>query len=189
MGIDNLYMDCETHWSKIHPLYAYFKRRSLGHISATERMLSQHRADVIRLALDSLLSPSTDSLLSTKQKAMSKPFDPTKPVQTRDGRKVRILDVNLKSNIGNIVAAIQRPGSDQENVRVLYADGHFSSSGSELPLDLVNVRAKQTVTVYVSLFKDGSFSVTRFKEHATQATLGAIAQRTFNLEITEGDTL
>lgn len=126
---------------------------------------------------------------------MSKPFDPNKPVQTREGGTARIVDTNLKGPNGNILAIITRTGlpDKSEQHRAYYSDGSYSPSREPNPVDLVNLLHKQIVTVYVSLFGDGTYSVTRFPDSAGEnpGVYGAflIAQKTFNLEITEGDQL
>lgn len=70
-----------------------------------------------------------------------KPFDPTKPVQTRDGRKARILATDFKTNSGrSIVAAIVIHSNDHEMAGLRYPDGRVSSvEGKTADGDLINV--------------------------------------------------
>ena len=72
-------------------------------------------------------------------------FDPTKPVQTRNGYPVRVLCTDLKdyTNKGRTLAvAIQfsSPSGDYEGLAVRYADGlSFHGAPYTHNLDLVNV--------------------------------------------------
>jgi hypothetical protein len=72
---------------------------------------------------------------------MEKKFDPTKPVQTRDGRKARIVATGLNCIQGSIVAVVTHQDGGE------YA-GHFFDDGryilgEEGDLDLVNVPEKR----------------------------------------------
>ena len=49
-------------------------------------------------------------------------FDPTKPVQTRDGRKARIICTDLNNPAFRIVAVIDHPGG--EYVETYYSNGY-----------------------------------------------------------------
>lgn len=78
-------------------------------------------------------------------------FDPTKPVQTRDGRPARILCVDAKiSKTAPIVALVDRPGEDGELLDFYDADGRASCSISG-GNDLVNV--PQTVGRWIHLYR------------------------------------
>lgn len=88
-----------------------------------------------------------------------KPFDPKKPVQTRDGRKARVLAVNLKGACP-IAAAIE--DSDEEFVTQFFTSGRLSSEG-DTPDDLVNPVHK--VPIWVNVYSDGSY-----EPHATSAS-------------------
>jgi len=67
---------------------------------------------------------------------MTKPFDPSKPVQTRDGRKARIL---CTDKVGHhpIVALVMSSYSSEENT--FYYDEEGCISEVPNPLDLVNI--------------------------------------------------
>lgn len=68
---------------------------------------------------------------------MNKPFDPTKPVQTRDGKKARIICSDLKGRDCSIVG-LYTIKSGKEQVRYYQEDG--TAPGDIFPnLDLVNV--------------------------------------------------
>lgn len=67
-------------------------------------------------------------------------FDPKKPVQTRDGRKVRIVCTDAKASDQYPILALVEEQSGYE-CTVLYSEsGRYRASKSdEHPLDLVNV--------------------------------------------------
>jgi hypothetical protein len=75
-------------------------------------------------------------------------LDLSRPVQTRDGRSVRILCTDLKNNKFPIVAALV----DEFGVEYAYqyeTDGTFKQGGGEL--DLINVPTKRTIWCNVYL--------------------------------------
>lgn len=89
-------------------------------------------------------------------------FDPTKPVQTRDGRKARILCTDkmtaLKPDGPNIVALVQIPEGIEEQAYSYRPDGTcFSAYREDGRLDLVNIpeRTYKYENVYVST--DGKY--------------------------------
>lgn len=73
-------------------------------------------------------------------------FDPSKPVQTRDGRKARIICTDRASSVGRcIVALVSIPESEDggdcyESISFHFADGKHSSGEGH---DLVNVKTKK----------------------------------------------
>lgn len=68
-------------------------------------------------------------------------FDPTKPVQTRDGRKARILCTDLKGREPYTIVATHRNKSDEdvEYVSTFTAEGRMFGSEQCNPNDLVNI--------------------------------------------------
>jgi len=67
-------------------------------------------------------------------------FDPTKPVQTRDGRKVRILCTDLKGREPfTIVAAHEGLNSPCETVATFTSEGAILSAAMQSQCDLVNI--------------------------------------------------
>lgn len=67
-------------------------------------------------------------------------FDPTKPVQTRDGRPARVLGTDLETVSGEtIVAAIKSFNGDA--ISTFFANGRLLSEG-EHRSDLVNIPEK-----------------------------------------------
>jgi hypothetical protein len=76
---------------------------------------------------------------------MEKKFDPTKPVQTRDGRKARIVATGLNCIQGSIVAVVTHQDGG-EYASHFFDDGRYIS-GVEGDLDLVNVPEKRGLWV------------------------------------------
>jgi hypothetical protein len=73
-------------------------------------------------------------------------FDPTKPVQTRDGRPARILDAAIKNPLYPIAAVYLGDSSTGEPPReivAIYTKDGFYSEGDTCPCDLVNVPIKK----------------------------------------------
>lgn len=68
-------------------------------------------------------------------------FDPTKPVQTRDGRKVRILCRDFKSPDYSIIGLIER-GADDEQVQSWTNSGRAYTDSIVNPDDLINIPAE-----------------------------------------------
>ena len=80
---------------------------------------------------------------------MTKPFEPTKPVQTRDGRKARILCKDLNSDVYTIVAATME-NNGTESVRLYTNTGQILVGKPNHDLDLVNIpkRTSRWTNVY-----------------------------------------
>jgi hypothetical protein len=70
-------------------------------------------------------------------------IDFTKPVQTRDGRKVRILCTDAKSAAGAIVGLVISAGN-QEYVEHWFSDGCFMADKTNDDRDLINVPPPKT---------------------------------------------
>ena len=64
-------------------------------------------------------------------------LDLTKPVQTRDGRKVRVLCTDMKSEHDTVVGLVETGGI--ESTSTWQSDGRFFSNLGEDRLDLINV--------------------------------------------------
>ena len=67
---------------------------------------------------------------------MNKPFDPTKPVQTRDGRKARIICTDYKGF--KPIIAIITTEEDSESVFCYESNGRFTDP-TKGELDLINI--------------------------------------------------
>lgn len=66
-----------------------------------------------------------------------KPFDPAKPVRTRDGRVARIVCTDSKSKFGPIVALV---GPDDES-QFYQSNGHYLADSPHY-YDLINVEPR-----------------------------------------------
>lgn len=92
-----------------------------------------------------------------------KKFDPTKPVQTRDGRKARILCTDMKNDTYPIGAAVMQ-GEGREVIRTYTADGHERANVRDNDEDLVNVPEETVEWLnYYGLFQYPSTHRTREK--------------------------
>jgi hypothetical protein len=87
------------------------------------------------------------------------PFDPTKPVQTRDGRKVRIICTDAK-DCQPIIALITEKGCEMP--RQYDLNGSFFYDGRECQTDLVNV--PETKSFWSNVYDDGP----RFPYHSRE---------------------
>ena len=65
-------------------------------------------------------------------------FDPTKPVQTRDGRKARIICTDAKQNKYPIVALVTI-NDEIEDVRSYTESGYFYAFENNSAFDLINI--------------------------------------------------
>lgn len=90
-------------------------------------------------------TPSRSVCMCQEPKEEHKCFDPTKPVQTRDGRKARILITDLQ-NQTPIVAAITSE-CDVENAYHYGIKGNFCDMDIEHRYDLVNIPQKRWVSL------------------------------------------
>lgn len=94
-------------------------------------------------------------------------FDPTKPVQTRDGRKARILCTDAEEPTP-IVALVTGRYISGEFVAKFRTDGSFHLKGSE-ETDLINVPEEETLYLPVRRSKDGVlFSAWPMRELAAE---------------------
>ena len=90
-------------------------------------------------------------------------IDFNKPVQTRDGRKVRILCTDMDGEPDTVVGIVG-DGPHNELVHSWKANGHFMFDDVEEPLDLINV--PETRVVWVNMYPDGVASFYSMKEDA-----------------------
>ena len=79
---------------------------------------------------------------------MSKPFDPTKPVRTRDGRPARIICTDRRGPFP-IVALLKSYGG--EEVRSYDQNGQFADRGPGVANDLLNIPEK--IEGYVNVYR------------------------------------
>lgn len=115
-----------------------------------------------------------------------KPFDPTKPVQTRDGRKARIVCTDAKSEYP-IVALVLENGVEEHSRHTIC--GHWWSSKMDCNNDLVNIPIKHKRTIFLNVYKD--YIVTHESEYKAKASIspGIIASIKFEIEFEEGEGL
>lgn len=123
-----------------------------------------------------------------------KPFDPTKPCQTRDGRKVRILctDAELtyvgrKHPIVGLVEEYQSPDTWDAN-------GKYDSVDQESKFDLINIPEKRKLTGWVNVYQNGDLAHHESKLAADQNRsvyycIACLDLSKYNIEFTEGEGL
>lgn len=126
---------------------------------------------------------------------MNKPFDPTKPVQTRDGRPVRILSTQSKFVFMGVSQPIIAEGLDKHgNVSLSNCgiDGRVYP-GFESSCDLINIPEKKKLTGHVNINMSGAISVWSTRDMADfNKSLGRIAcldLSKYNIEYEEGEGL
>lgn len=85
----------------------------------------------------------------------NKPFDPTKPVQTRDGRAARILATDAKNACYPIIAVIQTSAGEKPQSYTL--EGRFCFGVTD-DTDLVNVPEGRVLECWINAYPDGTFS-------------------------------
>lgn len=87
-------------------------------------------------------------------------FDPTKPVQTRDGKPARILCTDFKSNDHDLpIAAAVMLEYGNEAVCFYTVSGLFHDNALISSLDLVNVSVLHTREFWINLYPAGSNSM------------------------------
>lgn len=102
---------------------------------------------------------------------MTKPFDPTKPVQTRDARSVRILCTNLQAV--QPVAAAVRESDGHEHVEYFFLSGAYYASSALSPTDLVNIPVELTQEVWLNVYPDNHAPCAYFsRESADDSACG-----------------
>lgn len=87
-------------------------------------------------------------------------FDLKKPVQTRDGRKARIICTDRDYIDGPIVALVTTPTPGHEGKELLVtcrSDGSYFRTTIESPLDLVNIVSK--ISTWQPVYHSGDYAV------------------------------
>lgn len=88
---------------------------------------------------------------------MTKPFDPTKPVQTRDGRPARIIATGVKSRDPSMsVVAILTEPDGMETLHTFNKNGFWSRDQFLPEIDLINIPEKREV--WLNKYSDGGMS-------------------------------
>lgn len=125
--------------------------------------------------------------MGINDKMVSKPFDPTKPVQTREGHSVRIVDTNIKGNSGLKLLVVTTLKSGIETYGTRHLDGSVYGDGRSSQLDLVNIPEREVR--YINLYKLHntvvSMSLCKTGEHCDQ--LGNTDRKIGQIKITYED--
>lgn len=120
---------------------------------------------------------------------MSKPFDPIKPVQTRDGRQARIICLDYNGH-QPIIALVQDGPGGRDLLHYFSANGQFyTESERQDRFDLVNVPEEHTREVWINFYSDGEVVAVPTKWRADVASNGRIACVRVALTFTEGEGL
>lgn len=117
-------------------------------------------------------------------------FDPNKPVQTRGGKKARILatDANIHGK-HKIIALLEDRLENREYIQVYKADGKYLDSQNSA-LDLINIPKKHTIERWLIIGMDECINVYAFKPTGSwiQAVRPAAIKK-LTIEYTEGEGL
>lgn len=119
---------------------------------------------------------------------LDKPLDLTKPVQTRDGRKVLLLGVLKKSRTSYPLITVVTQPNGEEVLETYTLQGYatLASSNGENSRDLVNVPEKHQA--WINLYPHGGGSLHTSRERAdSHALCNRIA--CVKVEYTEGQGL
>lgn len=122
-----------------------------------------------------------------------KPIDFTKPITTRDGRKVRILCTDGPNEVFPVVGSIE----GAKNIFVWREDGTFDEwdENAKLDCDLINPPIKRKVEFWVNVFDipvnvfGDEFMSWQDKERADRLGKDRIACLHFTREYEEGEGL
>ncbi len=123
--------------------------------------------------------------LTPPEKPMTKPFDPSKPVQTRDGRKARIIATDRADKSYPIVALI----GDDDDISTFTAAGYYYTEGcGSNRSDLVNI--VQKFTKWMNVYGDSNEGG-RLWDRRDQADGGQQPRRTACIQVNweEGEGL
>ena len=75
----------------------------------------------------------------------TKPFDPTKPYTTRDGREAKIVHT---FNNGDLLIVIC------DAIVRIHSNGRWSNTGADQDFDLINIPVKRTIEFWVNVYPD-----------------------------------
>ena len=121
-----------------------------------------------------------------------KPFDPTKPCQTRDGRKVRILCTDAPSKSGHPILGVIEGQAD--NFEQWTSDGKYYDKQSNSIYDLINIAEKRKLTGFVNVYQNGDLANHESKLAADQNRsayncVACLDLSKYNIEFEEGEGL
>lgn len=126
-----------------------------------------------------------DLIAWRKTTTMTKPFDPTKPVQTRDGRQARILCTDVAAGPPLVAAILEK--DNYEHVERFDSLGSYYGTSWPHRHDLVNVPEEYTLEVWLNLYPGGAyFSRESADEYAAPNRIACIKCAAF---FKEGDGL
>lgn len=91
-------------------------------------------------------------------------FDPTKPVQTRDGRKARIVCKDVKCPLGFHILALVERDSGMEEAVWFQSNGRAHRNGTEACNDLINIPEEHEGWVSVYRGINGCFTFGAFRK-------------------------
>lgn len=117
---------------------------------------------------------------------MNKPFDLTKPVQTRDGNSVRILCTDVEDSDFPVVSLVKR-GKSEALYRHTLKGSYYRSRPD--PNDLVNVPVKHQRTGWINCYP-ATLCIHQIKDDAdAQRSQDCIACVPITINFEEGDGL
>ena len=100
-------------------------------------------------------------------------FDPTKPVQTRDGRKARIICTDRNDTEFPIVALVN--DGVYEEIKSYSSEGAYLHTMDESASDLINIPETKYLNVY--LYSTGKSTASVLFDDINQARSNAINAR------------
>ena len=121
----------------------------------------------------------------------TKTFDPTKPVQTSDGRKVEILARNLRLQQGCTIAALITEPNGQQWIGSFLGDGKYHPSGQLSNYDLVNIPQKRRLTGWLNVYSTHNMhdSKAQADEWASDSRIACLDLSKYNIEFEDGEGL
>ena len=90
----------------------------------------------------------------------SKPFDPTKPVQTRDGRPARIVATDYKAHSPAFCIIAIVPPKDNPQIELIQLFTKEGTAVAGANWDLINIPEKRTLWINVYQRKTDNFYCT-----------------------------
>lgn len=126
---------------------------------------------------------------------MNTKFDPTKPCQTRDGRKVRILCTDAKRwHDGESIVALVDSDTESgtQSVMTYMSDGRYYSK-FESPYDLINIPEKRKLTGWLNMYESGYGGVHKTRSEADkwyeERRIACLDLSKYNIEFEVGEGL
>jgi len=117
-----------------------------------------------------------------------KPFDPTKPVQYRNGEIPEVLSTKGRQ----IISGEKYPIITEDkagNIRTHKIDGHTSLFGGESEYDIINIPEKRKLEMWVNVYDDNGYTSHCNKHYADLLKAKRIACLHIVREYEEGEGL